>query len=98
MDGTNGNNNNYDGTYNSSFPAWWSGTDTCTGSSNITFTTDGVSSFGNILSLTANTTWEVQKNYDLWPKGVQDPTTELKYTPKWHILLGYKIQLQIMWD
>ena len=46
------NNNNYDGTYDSSFPVWWSGTaTTATTSDNITFTasTDGSYS-GNILS------------------------------------------------
>ena len=62
MDETmNNNNNNYDGTYDSQFPTWWNGTatiDTTTTSDNITFTasTDGSYS-GNILSLTANTTW-----------------------------------------
>ncbi len=103
----NNNNNNYDGTYDSSFPIWWSGTDTidtttATTSDTITFTAyaDGsnISYSGNILSLTSNTTWNSYKNYDMWPKGVQDPSTEFKYSPKWHILLGYKYQMLLMWD
>ena len=100
----NNNYNNYNGTYDSQFPIWWSGTDTCTTSDNITFTasTDGTSDglfySGNILSLTANTTWNYHNNYEVWPKGIQDPSTELKYTPKWHIILGYKSQIHTMWD
>ena len=99
----NNNNNNYDGTYDSSFPTWWNGTDSAATTSNITFTASTDDTYGgfysgNILSLTANTTWDFHKNYDVWPKGVQDPSTELKYTPKWHILLGYKTQIHTMWD
>ena len=107
----NNHNNNYNGgfptwsgTDTSGFPTWWNNTDaidttTVTTSDNITFTasTDGTYS-GNILSLTANTTWDFYNNYEIWPKGVQDPLTEFKYSPKWHILLGYKIQMQLMWD
>ena len=75
---------------------WWGGT---TASDNITYTTSTDGSYsGNILSLTANTTWNFYNNYDVWPKGVQDPSTESKYAPKWHILLGYKSQINTMWD
>ena len=98
----NNNNNNYDGTYDSQFPTWWNGgTDTiATTGDNITFTTtDGTGTYsGNILSLTANTTWDFHNNYDVWPRGVQDPSTEFKYTPKWHILLGYEKQIPLMWN
>ncbi len=97
------NNNNFGGT--NGFPTWWCNTDaTATTGDTLTFTAstdDDSSGFysGNILSLTTNTTWDYHNNnYDLWPKGVQDPTTEFKYTPKWHILLGYKSQIQVMWD
>ena len=106
---SNGNNNNYDGTYGSSFPTWWSGTCTDTtatttsNSDTLTFTasTDGICDglySGSILSLTTNTTWDFHKNYDMWPRGVQDPSTEFKYIPKWHILLGYKAQIHTMWE
>ncbi len=74
---------------------WWGGT---TASDNITFTTSSDTYSGNILSLTANTTWNFYNNYKVWPKGVQDPSTESKYTPKWHILLGYKSQMSRMWE
>ncbi len=101
----NNNNNNYDSTYNSQFPTWWNGgtdtidTTTATTGDNITFTasTDGMYS-GNILSLTTNTTWSNYNNYEIWPKGVQNPSTEFKYTPKWHILLGYENQIKLMWN
>ena len=91
----NNNNNNYDGTYDGQFPTWWNGT----ASDNVTFTTSTDGSYsGKILSLTANTTWNNYNNYKMWPRGVQDPSTEFKYIPKWHILLGYKNQLKTMWD
>ena len=76
---------------------WWGGTATTNDNFTFTASTDG-STYGNILSLTANTTWDFYNNYDMWPRGVQDPSTESKYNPKWHILLGYKNQLKIMWD
>ena len=104
---SNSNNNNYNnnfptwsGTDTSGFPLWWSGSDaTTTTSDNITFTTSTDGSYsGNLLSLTTNTTWSNYNNFDVWPKGIQDPSTELKYSPKWHILLGYKIQMLLMWD
>ena len=81
---------------NNNGATWWGGT---TASDAITFTasTDNTYS-GNVLSLTANTTWNFYNNYEIWPKGIQDPSTEFKYIPKWHILLGYKLQMQLMWD
>jgi len=94
---SNNNNNNYDGTYDSQFPTWWNGTATTNDNFTFTTSTDGITC-GNILSYTANTTWDFYNNYDMWPRGVQDPSTEHKYAPKWHILLGYKNQLKIMWD
>ena len=86
----------FDGGTNGNYT--WCNT-TATTSDDITFTasTDGSYS-GNILSLTANTTWSNYNNYEIWPKGIQDPSTEFKYTPKWHILLGYENQMNTMWD
>ena len=91
---------------NNNGATWWGSTTTSdsmtfTASANdtLTFTTstDG-SNYGNILSLTPNTTWDFLNNYEMWPKGVSDPSTEFKYVPKWHILLGYKNQMCSMWD
>jgi len=62
-----------------------------------TFTT-GTTDCGNILSYTTNTTWNFLNNYDVWPKGISDSSFEKKYTPKWHILLGYKNQMKSMWN
>jgi len=74
---------------------WWNGTST---SSNFTATTSTDDSYsGNILSLTTNSTW-IFDDYTQWPKGVQDPSTEFKYTPKWHIIQGYKAQMKKMWN
>ncbi len=52
----------------------------------------------SILNLTVNTTWNYLNNYSEWPKGVSDASFEKKYTPKWHILQGYKNQIDTMWD
>jgi len=53
---------------------------------------------GSILSFTTNTSWDFLNNYDKWPKGVIDYFFEKKYTPKWHIMLGYKNQIDTMWN
>ncbi len=50
------------------------------------------------LAFTTNTTWDFLNNYYTWPKGVSDYSIEKKYTPKWHIKLGYKNQIKTMWD
>ncbi len=63
-----------------------------------TATTSTDSNYGNILSFTANTNLNFSNNYDMWPKGIQDPLIEFKYTPKWHIIKGYKNQITKMWD
>ena len=63
----------------------------------VTFTS-GTTSCDNILSFTTNTTWDFLNNYYTWPKGISDASFEKKYTPKWHILHGYKNQIKTMWD
>lgn len=60
--------------------------------------TSTCSDYGNALSFTVNTTWSFFNNFYEWPKGVRDPSTELKYVPKWHRLIGYKYQIKHMWD
>lgn len=60
--------------------------------------TNSTATTGSILSYTTNTSWDFLNNYDKWPKGVIDYTFEKKYTPKWHILLGYKNQINAMWN
>jgi len=62
--------------------------------SSITYNVDSTSA----LSYTTNTTWNFLNNYSEWPKGISDSSFEKKYTPKWHILLGYKNQMDSMWD
>jgi len=51
----------------------------------------------NAFTLTSNTSWNLN-DYSKWPKGVSDASFEKKYTPKWHIMLGYKNQMNTMWD
>ncbi len=51
----------------------------------------------SLLSFTVNTSWN-ETDYAKWPKGIQNTSTEFKYTPKWHILQGYRIQFGSMWD
>ncbi len=51
----------------------------------------------NAFTLTSNTSWNLN-DYSQWPKGVSDASFEKKYTPKWHILQGYKNQMESMWD
>ena len=53
---------------------------------------------GNVLSFTSYTNWNFRNNYNIWPKGIEDPEIEFKYTPKWHIIQGYKNQITKMWD
>ena len=60
----------------------------------LTYNVDSTSA----LSYTTNTTWNFLNNYSEWPKGISDYSFEKKYTPKWHIFLGYKNQMDIMWD
>ncbi len=62
---------------------------------NISFTSGTAS---NILTYTTNTSWDFLNNYYTWPKGISDASFEKKYTPKWHINLGYKNQIDIMWN
>lgn len=62
------------------------------------FTTTATTTDTNCLNLTFNTTWSFLDNYYEWPKGVSDPSVEKKYTPKWHILLGFKNQIKTMWN
>jgi len=64
-----------------------------------TYTTDNSnwSYPGHILSLTSNTSWNLN-NFSVWPKGVSDYSTEKKYKPKWHITQGYKNQMGSMWN
>jgi len=50
------------------------------------------------LNFTTNTTWSFLDDYSEWPKGISDPSIEFKYTPKWHILQGFKNQIKHMWD
>ena len=87
-----------DGTTNR-IPFIWSSTDsmgmTVDVGDSLTYTTDGTT--GNILSFTSNTLWNLN-DYSKWPKGVSDESFEKKYTPKWHILLGYTNQIKSMWD
>jgi len=64
------------------------------GRTTLTSSTTGNS---NILNFTVNTSWDFI-NYEKWPKGVLDYSFEKKYTPKWHIILGYKNQIETMWD
>ena len=59
--------------------------------------TVGSTSDVNAFTLTSNTSWNLN-NYSVWPKGVSDASFEKKYTPKWHILQGYKNQMKSMWD
>jgi len=63
------------------------------GTNSITYNVDSTSAF----SYTTNTTWNLN-NYYTWPKGISDYSFEKKYAPKWHILLGYKNQMDSMWD
>ncbi len=51
----------------------------------------------SLLSFTVNTSWN-ETDYAIWPKGIQNPATELKYTPKWHVIHGYMIQMRSMWN
>ena len=67
-----------------------SGTD----SSAMTYNMDSTSA----LTFTTNTTWDFLNNYYKWPKGISDASFEKKYTPKWHIKLGYTNQIKTMWD
>ncbi len=67
-------------------------------SDTFTATTSTDSTCGNVLSFTAYTNWNFRNNYNIWPKGIQDPLTEVKYIPKWHIIQGYKNQITKMWD
>ncbi len=87
-----------DGTTNR-IPFFWTSTDsagvTIAAGDSMTYTTDNYN--GAILSLTSNTSWNLN-NYSQWPKGVSDASFEKKYTPKWHILQGYKNQIDTMWD
>ncbi len=80
-------------------PFIWTSTDsmgvTVAVGDSLTYTTDGTT--GNILSFTSNTSWNLN-DYSVWPKGVSDASFEKKYTPKWHILQGYKNQMDTMWD
>lgn len=85
-------------------PFIWASTDsmgvTIAAGDSMTYTTDNTNENYNgcILSLTQNTTWDYLNNYSVWPKGVSDESFEKKYTPKWHIILGYKNQMNTMWD
>ena len=69
---------------------------------NISFTSGTASNImtydTSALTFTTNTTWDFLNNYNKWPKGVSDASFEKKYTPKWHIALGYKNQIKTMWD
>lgn len=80
-------------------PFIWTSTDsggvTVAAGDSMTYTTGNYD--GSILSFTPNTSWNLN-DYSEWPKGVSDASFEKKYTPKWHILLGYKNQIESMWD
>lgn len=84
-------------------PFIWTSTDsmgvTIAAGDTMTYTTDNTAGSynGSILSLTSNTSW-ILNNYYTWPKGISDASFEKKYTPKWHINLGYKNQIKTMWD
>ena len=73
----------------------YSGTTNYTDTFTATTSTD--STCGDVLSFTGNIR-NFFNNYDVWPKGIQDPSIEFKYIPKWHIIQGYKNQIIKMWD
>ena len=90
---------------NKDFPDWWNPTFTggtcdwtCSGGTALDVTSTTASDTTSILNFVGPSTWSVLVNLDEWPKGVSDQSFEKKYTPKWHILQGYKNQMKSMWD
>ena len=54
----------------------------------------------NTISFTTGTTDTTDTNFSWVPVLDEDwlPYHYKAYNPKWHILLGYKTQMQLMWD
>jgi len=64
-----------------------------TTSDNITFTTSSAGDFTSTINLNdSNSMW-----FPSYPESTWIPYDVPPYKPKWHIKLGYKIQLSKMW-
>ncbi len=50
----------------------------------------------NMYNLTTNETGSIWFPY--YQESIWLPYEEIKYTPKWHIIQGYKNQIKTMWD
>ncbi len=57
-------------------------------------TSDGTSNYmSNTFTVSTDNMW-----FPYYMESTWVPYTEVKYKPKWHIKLGYKNQINRMWD